>query len=680
MEENNRGYIGYQAMLSTISTGASQLSEICQEMGMGERAEDLKRIMARLRNHSFSVGIMGEFKRGKSTVINALLGKEVLPADIIPCSATLNQIKWDATARAEVQFKDGTVREVGIEELSNYVTKLTEESEQQAENVEQAIVYYPCRFCQNGVTIIDTPGLNDDDRMEKIAESVLPTLDAIIMVIVPDSPFSISEAEFVRNKVMTSDLGRIIFVVNKIDMVRPRDRERVLEAIKKKIQSSVLEKVGAIYGTDSKEYEESRSKLGGIRVYPLSARDALDGRLDGDDELVAGSGILEFEGALTQLLTEERGLLELAAPVNTLLGAAKEVRSLIVMRRNGLEEDKEKFAVAQAKAMEEIDGIRARKKEETERLRAESRNAYGELLPAVEGVYADLERRLLTFIEEYPMSEENVKNDSAMQATAATVSEKLDGEFQTCLAEHTERLQMMVLDRLGKQMEQVKLFNESVMADMGRIQCLIPDKGAIDKMDMAGVVVDTITSYSGILAIGGVISGWKANGISGALVGGGAGFVAGIAAMLGAVSLGVVGLPLALIGGVVSTFGGKAVTNLVFHGKIATRKIEELRESLRKGMRRSIEELRREKKLEGWLKTSTDAAFYNLSEQLDVETENMLRNTEITMGNIRADLERDKAERESIAADLEKKERSLSALCQGILPVKEKLSAVIAGV
>ena len=227
---NDNSYINYQEMLSNVHISAVNLRKICNKMDLQEHAKSLEEVSNRLKNHVFRVGIMGEFKRGKSTVINALLGQEVVPADILPCSATLNRIVWDAVPHAQINFKKDEKgiappsKQVAVEELSSYVTKLTTESAEQANLVEDAVVYYPCKFCQNGVEIIDTPGLNDDERMDAISESVIPTLDAIIMVVVPGSPFSISEANFVRNKLMTSDLSRLIFVVNKIDTVRERDR------------------------------------------------------------------------------------------------------------------------------------------------------------------------------------------------------------------------------------------------------------------------------------------------------------------------------------------------------------------------------------------------------------------------------------------------------------------------
>ncbi|MBR5566203.1 MAG: dynamin family protein [Roseburia sp.] len=669
----NNGYVNYQAMLSQINYGAIELEKICVELEMEERAQAIREVKTKLQDHTFSVGIMGEFKRGKSTVINALLGKEVLPADILPCSATLNQIKWDVKPRAEVRFKGGSVKEVEIDELANYVTKLTTESEQNAANVEDAVVYYPCQFCQNGVRIIDTPGLNDDERMNQVAESVLPTLDAIIMVIVPDAPFSISEADFVRNKVMVSDLGRIIFVINKIDMVRERDRQRVVDSIKAKIQTSVLEKVETLYGADSKEYAESKAKLGGIRIYPVSAMKALDGKLDGDEELLKESQMPKFEKALTQLLTEERGLLELIGPVNVVLGAAKEIREVIQMRKNAMDLDKAEFEKVQKKSMEEIQVIRRRKKEEVKNLEAKSQNIYSELVPMVDCIYEQMKERLLKYVDTCTMSDDDVKSEERKQAAAERIGKKLDEQMKVCLSENTEVLQMRIMDRLGDEMCRIEELNQDIMQSMGKIHGMIPKKTGMDSADIAGIVVDTVTSYSGVLAIGGIISGWKVNGIKGALVGGGAGFAAGYLAMTAALSLGVVGLPLALVGGVVSTFGGKAITKLVFGKQIAEREKEKLRSELKRSVVASVDMVKRQRMLENWLKETTDNVFYSLSKQLNQEVETMLSSTETTLRNIQVDLERSKANQESVLKQLETKENLLAEVCKALLPVKEKL-------
>ena len=70
---NNDNYQGYQSMVTDVVTALTDLTKNCQSLEMEGKAQELQKMSDHLKNHIFSVGIMGEFKRGKSTVINALL-------------------------------------------------------------------------------------------------------------------------------------------------------------------------------------------------------------------------------------------------------------------------------------------------------------------------------------------------------------------------------------------------------------------------------------------------------------------------------------------------------------------------------------------------------------------------------------------------------------------------------
>lgn len=478
MGEN--AYMNYQAMVSKVNTSVENLTNICKKLDLQEHAESLEKVSSRLQNHVFRVGIMGEFKRGKSTVINSLLGQEVVPADIMPCSATLNRIVWDAVPHAQINFKPDESgrtprpKDVSVEELSGYVTKLTSESEEQASMVEDAVVYYPCKFCQDGVEIIDTPGLNDDERMDKISESVIPMLDAIIMVVVPGSPFGISEANFVRNKIMTSDLSRLIFIVNKIDTIRPKDRQRCVDGIREKIEKTILEKAASMYGKDSKEYKTAQSKLGGIRIYPISAADALDGKLEGDDELLNGSGMPEFEEALTKLLTEERGMLELAPTVNAVVSKIKEADETIVMRSNAMNMEQEKFEQMQKEAIEKIKKSREEKVQKVREIKGIAASLYQELQPDVVEAYNAIDETVSQYIENYSITARDFADEGTVAAFQESVSEGINQQFAMSIQENTEKLQVKIQERLSEEVSNLEVYSEKLTADIQDIRCMLP--------------------------------------------------------------------------------------------------------------------------------------------------------------------------------------------------------------
>lgn len=678
----NDNYIGYQSMLTSVTTGMAQLDGICKRLSMEGQATELKNLEERLKNHIFSVGIMGEFRRGKSTVINALLGQEIVPADIVPCSATLNYVKWNVNKGAEIYFKDGTVQSVDVEDLAKYVTKITKESEKVSATVEKAVVYYPCQFCQNGVQIIDTPGLNDDERMSDISEKVIPTLDAIIMVIVPDSPFSQSEAEFVRNKVMASDLGRIIFIVNKIDTIDEDDRDRLLTSIRDKIQTSVLDKMAKVYGEDSDEYKNTVDKLGSIKLLPVSARKALKGKIKNNPAMLEDSGYADFESTLSHLLTEERGTLELMHPVNQLFSVSAEALRIIETRLATLNMEAEEFERKQNEALAQLKETRERKKAEIEALKNKGVTLYATLLPDLAGVYDEINVVLCDFVDNYEISEAVVRDQASITAFSEQISTEIDAKMQDILSIHTERLIYRIQEQLGIDIEGLEGFGKEFNERMNDIHVGLSLNGTSEGSALTNSLIDAGVVYASSLifgaaipGVGGLVAGFRDHGVKGAVVGGLSGAASGFAAAALAMSIGVAGIPLALIMGAVSAFGGKAITNLIFGSKKApASNVEKIRNSLMATVSNMLDEFKRSSSLENWLKETCESSYNSIADDIDQEWENTLASMESTLTQIKVDLEMGAATKAKTESDMRAYATEISEIITAMKPIKDKLS------
>lgn len=678
----NENYIGYQSMLTSVTTGMAQLDGICKRLSMEGQATELKNLEERLKNHIFSVGIMGEFRRGKSTVINALLGQEIVPADIVPCSATLNYVKWNVNKGAEIYFKDGTVQSVDVEDLAKYVTKITKESEKVSATVEKAVVYYPCQFCQNGVQIIDTPGLNDDERMSDISEKVIPTLDAIIMVIVPDSPFSQSEAEFVRNKVMASDLGRIIFIVNKIDTIDEDDRDRLLTSIRDKIQTSVLDKMAKVYGEDSDEYKNTVDKLGSIKLLPVSARKALKGKIKNNPAMLEDSGYADFESTLSHLLTEERGTLELMHPVNQLFSVSAEALRIIETRLATLNMEAEEFERKQNEALAQLKETRERKKAEIEALKNKGVTLYATLLPDLAGVYDEINVVLCDFVDNYEISEAVVQDQASITAFSEQISTEIDAKMQDILSIHTERLIYRIQEQLGIDIEGLEGFGKEFNERMNDIHVGLSLNGTSEGSALTNSLIDAGVVYASSLifgaaipGVGGLVAGFRDHGVKGAVVGGLSGAASGFAAAALAMSIGVAGIPLALIMGAVSAFGGKAITNLIFGSKKApASNVEKIRNSLMATVSNMLDEFKRSSSLENWLKETCESSYNSIADDIDQEWENTLASMESTLTQIKVDLEMGAATKAKTESDMRAYATEISEIITAMKPIKDKLS------
>ena len=669
-------YADYQAMVIQVSSALEALESLCGDLSLEENRRELEKCRKKLLDHTFTVGVMGEFKRGKSTVINALLGKELMPADILPCSATMNRVTFGLNPRVELRMRDGSSQQIPAEALSDYVTKLTKEKESRASQVEEAVVYYPCRFCQNGVDIVDTPGLNDDARMNQICETIIPKLDVVIMVLTPDNPFSVSEADFVRSKLVTGNVSRLIFVVNKIDQVRKAsDRPRVVEAIRQKIQASVLEKASAVYGQDSEQYQAAAQKLGQIRIYPMSALDALDGHLEDDPDLVAESGAPEFEDALVQMLTRERGALALAVPLNAIDRICPEVLQAVENRREAMELTTQEYAQRQSAALEEIRQLRQEKLDQVQQLDASSLKAKAKLTQMVADFYPVLQNRLAEVVD---IASQNVDlhtlgSESGREAAAQQLQNAVIKRMEQEMALITEQVQLQMQQILGQEAQRLGQFISQVAQ---RIQSFTftnsKDSSFLSGGDLLGTGIGVLLGSVFYFA-GGAFSGYKDAGLKGAVVGGSVSLAAtyGVGMLVGTL---VGGIPLILISAMAGTLTGKFVSKAIFSKTSALKKLDELKQQLYVGIHHMIQDMRNHRELERWAEKLVDDNFQGLLQAMDSECERLLRDTEANMAAIQETISANETQRQQIRQNCEEARNTLDQICQDLKPLTRKLT------
>lgn len=680
-----KDYASYHGNVAEVNTALSQMGKLCDQLELTENKKAIENSRHKLKSHKFSVGIMGEFKRGKSTVINALLGREIMPADILPATATMNRVTYDLQPHAQVIKNDGSVIEIPVDQISDYVTKTNDENAKRAEMVDEAIVYYPCQFCQNGVDIVDTPGLNDDERMDKISEEIIPKLDAVIMVIVPGAPFSKSEAEFVRNKLMGSDLGRLMFLVNKIDTIRPKERERAVEDIKKRIQTAVLDKMQEVYGAESEEYKDAKRKVGDIRIFPISAANALDARMDGDNELLEDSGIMKFEDALTYMLTTERGALELSAPLAVLSRTAAEVLNAAESRKNGLQMNAEEFKKKQQQTMDKIDKFRRNKKEEAKRINAAAQEAKMNLLPQVKEFYNELERELNDVVEQVPIDKKSLTQKVGEQAAAQKMQQAINDTITANMANFSERMQKQLMDLLGEQAAQSMVFTTNTIDELHSemqtsfLASSVKDDGSKlnskNAIGLAGFAFDVLTDFAGgPWGLTGLVKGYQEAGFKGAAVGLAAGVATTLAvgAILG--SAGIVGLPLCVIASAASGVTGKFSANLLFPQK-GDKEYHTLIDNARQQVKAAVAQLRASGELEHVLSSRIENGFASLVSSVNEELEKALHDTEQTLDLIKQDLTKNDLQREQAAKEYDKIITSVGEIMNQLQPVMRTIQS-----
>jgi len=174
------------------------LLERLQPLIHHENQKTLAEIEDKLTNEVFNLVILGQFKRGKSTFINALLGEDLLPTAIVPLTSVVTIIEYGAEVSVQVQFLNGKAKEVPLSQLPTYITERG--NPENREGVGEVTIFHPSPYLRDGVRIIDTPGVGSVyTHNTDVAYRYLPQVDAGVFVISADPPLSESEHQFLKD-------------------------------------------------------------------------------------------------------------------------------------------------------------------------------------------------------------------------------------------------------------------------------------------------------------------------------------------------------------------------------------------------------------------------------------------------------------------------------------------------
>lgn len=306
---------------------------------------DARKLREALETRHFRVAVVGEFNRGKTSFVNALLGKEILPADGLPTTAAINRITYGDVPSSYVLLKNGRRQDVNIEELADYITKLTASAQANASQIEEAVVQYPSLFCRNGVDLLDTPGMNDEYSMNQLTVSRLEDVDLAIVAVNASMPFSMTERNFTAQLLESSQICQIVIVITKIDTIRQGERQKLIDFMTVRVQQDVGEYLAQIHEPDDPVMQKYHLIFDHPRVFAVSSLDALDALARNDMELFAESGFLRLNDELPQLIMTSQNSNIIMTSLRKLQDVIRPYRQWLIQR---CEERKKQVPLLQA--------------------------------------------------------------------------------------------------------------------------------------------------------------------------------------------------------------------------------------------------------------------------------------------------------------------------------------------
>lgn len=305
------------------------------EMGLVINGTALLELKKKLESDNFKVLVIGEFKNGKSTFINSLMGEKVLPAYSTPCTAVINEVIYGKDKRAMLFFKNPLPKEIStditpsakqhlkkyegqeippieldVNDLVDYVA-IPDPTKDQADSIKElpyskVVLEYPIEICHDGIEIIDSPGLNENGTRTKVTEEYLNQADAILFVFRCPKIAGASEMDYITDQIHARGHNDIFFICNAINQIPEEEQDSLIEFGNKKLSP--------------------HTTLGKKGIFYVDALGALKAKQKKDSASLACTGMPEFEEALSEYLRNNKGkakLMQIITPCKSFIDVLK---------------------------------------------------------------------------------------------------------------------------------------------------------------------------------------------------------------------------------------------------------------------------------------------------------------------------------------------------------------------
>jgi GTP-binding protein EngB required for normal cell division len=175
-------------------------------------------------NLLIDVAILGQFKAGKSSFINSLIGRPILPVGVIPVTTVITRLQYGERVRAVVTYFSGGQTVVDLAQLENFISEAKNPANEK--NVEVVDIELPSLKPYTGLRLVDTPGLGSVFRYNtETSEEWLPQVGTAIVAISSDRPLSESDLNLIRE--LTGYTPKVVLLLTKADLLTEDQQKEV---------------------------------------------------------------------------------------------------------------------------------------------------------------------------------------------------------------------------------------------------------------------------------------------------------------------------------------------------------------------------------------------------------------------------------------------------------------------
>ena len=298
-------------IVDSVGPHMEQLAVIADRVNQKDSARLIREQVAALASDTFNLIVLGRFRNGKSTFLNALLCELThpvpgidaaggpMPVDDLPTTAVLTAIDYGPAPAVAVTRTGNRTEHWSLEKYIREARIKRDPTQSAAffADIEQFGVKFPSKTLQSGITLLDGPGTDDISERTEIVTAASNRCDSAIVLLRSDSLGGQDERRFIQS-LYDCELKDLFFVVNR------RDGRVVDEPLKQEAWNRV---VHLVQGGPAYAGQDLASK----KIFFVDAKSAAEARLAGDAAKLAASGMLEFEARLIAFLERDKRAIHL---------------------------------------------------------------------------------------------------------------------------------------------------------------------------------------------------------------------------------------------------------------------------------------------------------------------------------------------------------------------------------
>ncbi|MFZ0859834.1 MAG: dynamin family protein [Candidatus Sulfotelmatobacter sp.] len=284
-----------------------QLAELAEEFDAEQVAADASSLAERVSEGRFYVACIGQFKRGKSSVLNALVGRSVLPTGVVPVTTVPTIVRYGGHAAARVRFEAGGWTDIPVRTVDEYVSE--EKNPENAKHVAALEIFVPSPLLATGMCFVDTPGLGSVfTGNTEATQAFIPHIDAALVVIGADPP--LAGEELVLVEAVSRHIHDLIIAVNKADRTTDAERAAAVTFARRQLEKRLQHPVGPLFEVSAAEQLEHRGMGRDWKKLVASLNQLVEGSGRRLIRAACDRGLERISEQLLAIITEEREALQ----------------------------------------------------------------------------------------------------------------------------------------------------------------------------------------------------------------------------------------------------------------------------------------------------------------------------------------------------------------------------------